>query len=103
MTFGGVFMPTTTVTSKGQITIPVEVRKALNIKPGTKIVFYETSPGHFAFIAKTRSIQELKGILPKLGYVPTIEEMNEAVLDAVSENYLAGLPKPPRVKGDEAA
>jgi antitoxin PrlF len=78
-------MPTATVTSKGQITIPVEVRKALNIKPGTKIAFYETSPGHFAFIAKTRSIRELKGILPKLGYVPTIEEMNQAVADHLAE------------------
>lgn len=100
-------MPSAVVTSKGQITIPVEIRKALKIKPGTKIVFYETSPGNFAFIAKTKSIKDLKGILPKLGYVPTIEEMNEAVLDAVSENYLAGLPKPASgsdiVKGDEAA
>jgi AbrB family looped-hinge helix DNA binding protein len=30
---------TATVTSKGQITLPVALRNALNIQPGTKIVF----------------------------------------------------------------
>jgi len=31
-------MPTT-VTSKGQVTIPKEVREAMDIQPGTKVVF----------------------------------------------------------------
>ncbi|NBD33576.1 MAG: AbrB/MazE/SpoVT family DNA-binding domain-containing protein, partial [Cyanobacteria bacterium] len=29
------------VTSKGQITIPVEIRKQLNLKPGDKVLFIE--------------------------------------------------------------
>jgi AbrB family looped-hinge helix DNA binding protein len=33
-------MPTATVTSKGQITIPVEVREALKLKPGEKVIFF---------------------------------------------------------------
>jgi AbrB family looped-hinge helix DNA binding protein len=78
-------MPTAIVTSKGQITIPIEVRKALKIRPGVRINFYETYPGHFSFIAKTGSIRDLKGILPKLGYVPTIEDMNQAAMDHVAE------------------
>jgi antitoxin PrlF len=78
-------MPSATVTSKGQITIPVEIRRALKIKPGTRIVFYETSPGNFAMAAKTGSIRDLEGCVPKLDYVPTIEEMNEAILDHAAE------------------
>jgi hypothetical protein len=37
---------------------------------------------------------DMKGCFPKLGYVPTIEEMDQAVRDAVAENYLAGLREP---------
>lgn len=96
-------MPSAKVTSKGQITIPIEVRKALKIRPGVRVDFYETEPGHFSIVAKTGSIRDLKGILPKLGYVPTIEEMNRDLLDAVSENYLAGLKRTDKVPGDEAA
>jgi antitoxin PrlF len=78
-------MASAVVTSKGQITIPVEIRKALKIKPGTRIVFYETSPGSYGMIAKTGSIRDLEGILPKLDYVPTIEEMNQAIADHLGE------------------
>lgn len=78
-------MASAVVTSKGQITIPVEVRKALKIKPGTKIVFYETGPSSFGMIAKTGSIRDLKGILPKIGHVLTIEEMDQAVGDHLAE------------------
>jgi antitoxin PrlF len=81
-------MPSATLTSKGQITIPVEVRKALKLKPGTRIDFYETDPGQFAIRAKTGSIRDLEGCVQKLGYVPTIEEMNLAIADAAAESYL---------------
>jgi antitoxin PrlF len=38
-------MPTATMTSKGQVTIPVKVREALGLKPGTRIDFYEIEKG----------------------------------------------------------
>jgi len=73
-------MPTATMTSKGQITIPIQVRKALGLKPGVQIDFYEAEDGEYAIRAKTGSIMEMEGCIQKLGYVPTIEEMNQAVL-----------------------
>jgi AbrB family looped-hinge helix DNA binding protein len=82
-------MPSATVTSKGQITIPVKIRKALGLKPGVRIDFYEVEPGEFVLRAKTGSIMELEGCLAHLvppGTPPmTIEEMNEAVLDQAAE------------------
>jgi antitoxin PrlF len=81
----GIEMPSATVTSKGQITIPKEVRKALRLKPGVRIDFYETGDGQFAIRAKTGSIRDLAGCIPKLDYVPTIEEMNQAILDHAAE------------------
>ena len=35
-------MASATVTSKGQITIPIEVRKELSLKPGDRIEFYKS-------------------------------------------------------------
>ena len=82
-------MPTATITSKGQITIPIEVRKKLGLKAGDRINFFEDQEGIFTFEPKTGSIMDMEGILkhlglPALGYAPTIEEMNQAVLDRAS-------------------
>jgi AbrB family looped-hinge helix DNA binding protein len=78
-------MPTATMTSKGQITIPKDVRKALGLKPGVRIDFYEVGDGEYAFRPKTGSIMDMRGCLPKLDRIVTIEEMNEAILDHASE------------------
>jgi antitoxin PrlF len=87
-------MPTAKVTSKGQITIPVEVRKALGIKAGDEVDILEIEKGRFAIRPRTGSIRDLEGYVPKLDYVPTIEEMNEAVADAVAESYLRSVSRP---------
>jgi len=73
-------MPTATMTSKGQITIPIQVRKALGLKPGVRIDFYEVEDGEYAFRPKTGSIMEMKGCVPKPDHPISIEEMNMAVL-----------------------
>ena len=78
-------MPTATMTSKGQITIPVEVRNALRLKPGVRIDFYELGEGKFAFRPKNRSIMEMEGCIPKLDHTVTIEEMDEAILRHAAE------------------
>jgi antitoxin PrlF len=38
-------MPTSTISSKGQITVPLEVRKRLGLKPGDRVEFV-TDNGH---------------------------------------------------------
>ena len=97
-------MPSATVTSKGQITIPIQVRKALGLKPGVRIDFYELENGEYAFRPKTGSIMDLEGCIPRLDYTPTIEDMDEAILDAVAENYLASMGRTISApKKDEAA
>jgi antitoxin PrlF len=74
-------MPTATMTSKGQITIPIKVRKALGLKPGVRIDFYEGEDGEYAFRPKTGSIMEMRGCVPKLDHILTLEEMDQAILD----------------------
>ena len=73
-------MTTATVTSKGQITIPSQVRNALGLEAGDRVEFVEQGKGQFAIVAATRSVQELKGRFQgKKGKPVTIEEMNAAI------------------------
>ena len=84
-------MPTATMTSKGQITIPIQVRTALGLDAGDKIDFVEFEKGQFKMIPRTASIRDLKGCIPKLDHVVTIEEMDQAIIDGVVEDYMAGI------------
>jgi antitoxin PrlF len=69
-----------TVTSKGQITIPAQVRTALGVDTGDRIEFVEVEKGQFAIVAATRSVQELKGLFQGKRSKPvSIEEMNAAI------------------------
>jgi antitoxin PrlF len=72
-------MTTSTLTSKGQITIPASVRAALNVEAGDRVEFVEVGPGRFEFFAATRSVKELKGMFGKAAKSASIEEINEAI------------------------
>lgn len=54
----------TTVTTKGQVTIPLEIRRSLGIKPGQKITFTQTSPNSASLSPLQDPIFKLNGILP---------------------------------------
>ena len=56
-------MPDATLTSKGQITIPANIRKALRLSAGERVVFTQLDDGTVIMRAKTRSILDLKGLL----------------------------------------
>jgi len=72
-------VPTATLTTKGQITIPAEVRRKLNVEAGDRVEFVEIEPGRFEVIAATRSVRELKGRFGKPTRTVSIEEMNAAI------------------------
>jgi AbrB family looped-hinge helix DNA binding protein len=71
-------MTTATVTSKGQITIPLEVRQALQLQPGDRIEFVEVQAGRFEVVAVTGSVRQLKGLFKAVRAV-SIEKMRRAV------------------------
>jgi antitoxin PrlF len=74
-------MPTATVTSKGQVTIPKAVRDLLRIDAGDQIDFIVTDRGDVVVRAVAVDIRELRGLLkrPHRRGV-TVEEMNNAIL-----------------------
>ena len=72
-------MATATLTSKGQITIPVQVRAALGLETGDRVEFVETEDGKFSIIAASKMVHDLKGLIRKPVKAVSIEEMNQAI------------------------
>lgn len=72
-------MGTSTVTSKGQITIPVEIRNALNIQVGDILEFLVDQDGKIKLYPQTKDIQDLKNLLPAPKKKVTIEKMKEVI------------------------
>jgi len=70
---------TGTVTSKGQVTIPVEVRRKLGIVPGTALEFVVTDAGTLVVIPRSRSVRDLKGMIPRPKRALSVEEMQHAI------------------------
>jgi len=68
------------VTSKGQITLPVEIRQSLGVQPGERIVFLPEADGEFR-VRKVRSILDLAGCVPYSGPPVTLEEMKQAIAE----------------------
>jgi AbrB family looped-hinge helix DNA binding protein len=52
-----------TITSKGQVTIPADIRRALGLAAGERVVFTRLDDGTTIMRAKTRSVVDLKGML----------------------------------------
>lgn len=74
-------MTTATVTSKGQITIPANVRQSLHVDTGDQVEFVEVEPGQFLFVAATRCVTELKGMFGKSSKVVSIDDMNRVIAE----------------------
>lgn len=74
-------MTSATVSSKGQITIPADVRARLGLRPGSRLAFVPTANG-YAIHPQTASIKDLKGAVPRPAQPVSIEEMNEAIAAA---------------------
>ncbi|MGO9437063.1 MAG: AbrB/MazE/SpoVT family DNA-binding domain-containing protein [Terracidiphilus sp.] len=72
-------MATASLTSKGQITIPIEVRKDLGLKTGDQLQFIKGEDGEYKLKAKTGSIQDVRGMWKWTGKPLTIEEMNDVI------------------------
>lgn len=80
-------MATATLTSKGQVTIPVQVRSELGIDAGDRIEFVKIGKGEFNIVAATRSVRELKGLFRGRRSKPvSIEEMDAAIARGASRS-----------------
>lgn len=78
-------MAAATLTSKGQTTIPKEIRDFLGIGPGDKLDFVVESDGRVILRPATLDVRQLRGMLKRSGRkAVTLEEMDKAIAGGAS-------------------
>lgn len=79
-------LPTSTLTSKGQITIPKAVRDRLHLSQGDRVDFVIEEDGRVELRPLGRSVKELKGFLHRSESTPVDErQLEESMLRYLSE------------------
>jgi antitoxin PrlF len=74
------------LTTKGQITIPKQVRDYLKIEPGCKVEFVVDEAGSVKLIPLNVRVESLAGVLHQPGMpAATLEEMEAAIAEGVSD------------------
>jgi antitoxin PrlF len=70
-------MTESTITAKGQTTMPADIRALVHAKPGTRLVWSVMPDGTIIVRAKTQSILDMAGMLkPPKGRRVSVEDMN---------------------------
>jgi antitoxin PrlF len=72
-------MAESTITSKGQTTIPIEIRRRLKLKTGDRIEYVVEPDGKIVLVPRNLDIRQLKGILGPPPRRASLEEMEEAI------------------------
>ncbi len=73
-------MSTAVITTKGQVTIPKNVRDTMHIQTGDRIEFVQIGDDKYEIIATSKDVKNLKGIVKsKFKRAVSIKEMNAAI------------------------
>lgn len=74
------------ITSKGQTTVPAEVRESLRLNAGDKIAYVKTEHGYL-IIPRNRPVSDLFGILSEYAIPGTsLGDYDNAIGDGISEH-----------------
>ena len=76
-----------TITPKGQVTIPAEIREKLKLYPGDKITYEDTSVGILIKPAKKDMLADF-GFLKELRHPENLEEIRKSVRNKIAEKIL---------------
>lgn len=72
-------MPVSTITSKGQTTIPGAIRRHLKLKAGDRLEFVVEADGKVVLVPATVDVRELRGLLAPAPRRASLEEMEAAI------------------------
>jgi AbrB family looped-hinge helix DNA binding protein len=89
-----------TITAKGQMTVPVEIRRILNLKPGDRVEFALSPDGRVFLRALNLPIEALFGALSHLTADPAYADDDDAIAAQVVAEDDATLP--PKKRGRAA-
>ncbi len=72
-------MSTATLSSKGQATIPKDIRDRLHLKQGDRLEFIMETDGSVRMIPHNLDVAALHGILPKPAKSLSVDEMGRVI------------------------
>jgi len=73
-------MPTSTITAKGQTTIPKAIRDRLGVAAGDRVDFVVRSDGTVTIEPAVQAVGALKGLLARKGRTPvSLDAMHETI------------------------
>ena len=75
-----------TITSKGQITLPKDLREKLNLGYGDKVDFFVREDGHAEMIPVKTSLRDLKGMVTSPVSNVTLQDIDHAIAMEAVEN-----------------
>lgn len=77
------------ISPKGQVVVPAEIRRALNVQEGDKIVWQVTKEGRVEVTGlPTFTSESIIGILPYHGEMPSFEELRRKARETRVERIL---------------
>jgi len=80
-------MPTATITSKGQLTLPKSVREQAGTRTGDRLEVMVSEDGSIVLRAIRGSVEQLFGLLRREGQPSvSVEEMDEAIAEHLAED-----------------
>jgi antitoxin PrlF len=83
-------MATATLTSKGQLTLPIELRTELGLQTGSSIEFVRNADGFWFILPKKGDIRHLKGIIHYAGPAISVEDMEEFAMKSAGAEFIEG-------------
>jgi antitoxin PrlF len=81
-------MEIATLTSKGQVTIPADIREHMHVKQGDKLMFIPLENGNVTIVPKNVRIADLAGILKYNGPPVTLEDIQRGIEEGAVERFL---------------
>lgn len=79
-------MPSSTLTSKGQVTIPKTVRDELGLREGDRVAFRVLDDGTVVVEPETIDLLDLAGVLTPRRKGVTVADMDEAIRTAAGKH-----------------
>jgi antitoxin PrlF len=81
-------MPTATVTSKRQITLPAETCRDLRIVPGSRIDFVKNAAGEIVVRPKAGDVRALKGFIKYDGPPASLDDIENGIAAEIARRRL---------------